>query len=70
MRLRFLETSAAAGGVLFGLGDFSFLSRLPLVSAAEAQLDPNLVRFDQAIEPIVRLLEETPRDRLLDLHRR
>ena len=61
-----METSAAAGGVLFGLGDFSFLSRLPRVSAADAQLDPNLVRFDPAIEPIVRLLEETPRDRLLE----
>ena len=65
-RRRFLETSAAAGSVLFGLGDFSFLSRLPRVSAADAQLDPNLVRFDPAIEPIVRLLEETPRDRLLE----
>jgi len=65
-RRRFLETSAAVGGALVGLGDFSFLSRLPRVSAADAQLDPNLVRFDPALEPIVRLLEETPRDRLLE----
>src|SRR5678816_517953 len=65
-RRRFLETSAAVGGALVGLGDFSFLSRLPPVSAADAQLDPNLVRFDPALEPIVRLLEETPRDRLLE----
>src|SRR5882762_4829386 len=64
-RRRFLKTSAAAGA-LFGLGDLGFLSRLPRVSAAEAQLGPGAVRFSPEIEPLVRLLEDTPRERLLE----
>ena len=64
-RRRFLST-AAAGGVLAGLGDMSFLSGLPPVSAAEAKLDPKAVRLRPEIEPLVRLLENTPRERLLE----
>jgi len=66
-RRRFLHASAA-GGALFGLGlgDLGFLSRLPRVSAAEAKLDTDLVRLDPDIEPTVRLLEDTPRERLLE----
>jgi hypothetical protein len=64
-RRRFLQASAA-GGVLLGLGDLSFLSRLRPVSAEEASLDPKVVRLQPEIEPIVRLLEETPRERLLE----
>ena len=67
-RRNFLKT-AAAGGVVAGLGDLAFLGRLRPVSAAEAQLDPEAVRFQPEIEPLVRLLEETPRDRLLSLSR-
>ncbi len=64
-RRRFLQTSAA-GGALAGLGDLGFLSRLRPVSADEAKLDPKVVRLQPEIEPIVRLLEETPRERLLE----
>ncbi len=64
-RRRFLGTSAA-GGALLGLGDLGFLSRLRPVSAAEAALDPRVVRLEPEIEPLVRLLEETSRDRLLE----
>src|SRR5438093_5833920 len=64
-RRTFLKKSAAAGA-LMGLGDLSFLSRLPRVSAAEAKLEANVVRFDPEIEPLVRFLEETPRERLLE----
>jgi hypothetical protein len=49
-----------------GLGDLGFLSRLRPVSAEEASLDPRVVRLQPEIEPLVRLLEETPRDRLLE----
>ena len=42
------------------------LRSLPLVSAAEAKLDPALVRLDDSIEPMVRLIEDTPRERLLE----
>ena len=36
------------------------------VSAAEAQRDPGTVRFQPDIEPLVRLLEDTPREHLLE----
>jgi hypothetical protein len=58
--------TAATTGVALGLGDLSFLSRLPRVSAADASLDPRAVRLQPDIEPLVRLLEETPRERLLE----
>ena len=64
-RRRFLQT-AATGGALLGLGDLGFLSRLRPVSADEATLDPKVVRLQPEIEPLVRLLEETPRERLLE----
>jgi hypothetical protein len=49
-----------------GLGDLGFLARLRPVSAAEAALDPKVVRLEPEIEPLVRLLEETSRDRLIE----
>lgn len=64
-RRGFLRTAAASGSLL-GLGDLTFLSRVQPVSAAEARLDPKLVRLRPDIEPLVRLLEVTPRDRLLE----
>jgi hypothetical protein len=64
-RRRFLQASAIGGAVL-GLGDLGFLSRLRPVSAEEASLDPKVVHFQPEIEPLVRLLEDTPRDRLLE----
>jgi hypothetical protein len=64
-RRRFLRASAA-GSALVGLGDLGVLSRLRPVSAGEAALDPKVVRFQPEIEPLVRLLEESPRDRLLE----
>jgi hypothetical protein len=64
-RRRFLG-AAATGGALMGLGDLGFLSRLRPVSADEAHLDPKVVRLQPEIEPLVRLLEETPRERLLE----
>lgn len=51
-RREFLGAAAALPG----------LAALRPVSAAEAKLAPKLVRLDSGIEPLVRLLEETPRD--------
>ena len=51
-RRSLLKTTATTGAML-GLGDLGFLSRLGAVSAAEAKLDPNVVRLDPAIEPLV-----------------
>ncbi len=64
-RRQVLLSGAAMGG-LAGMGDLGGLSKLRPVSAAEAKLDPNVVRLDPGIEPLVRLIEETPRDRLLE----
>lgn len=58
-RRSFLQSSAA-------LGAMTFLADLPAVSAADAKPDPNLVRLDPEIEPLVRLIEDTPREKLLE----
>lgn len=49
-----------------GVGALACLGRLPSVSAEEAKMPPHLVRFHPEIEPLVRLLEDTPRDRVLE----
>src|SRR5437867_3827209 len=64
-RRSFLKT-AATTGALISLGDLSFLSRLPRVSAAETKPEAKFVQFRPEIEPLVRLLEDTPRERLLE----
>src|SRR5215210_2708540 len=65
-RRSFLRTAVAGSGALAALGNLGFLSRLPSVSAQEAALDPRTVRFHPDIEPLVRLLEDTSRDRVLE----
>lgn len=63
-RRSFVQDSAE--GIFLGAGTAAFLSGLPAVSAADAQLKPDLVAFDDNIEPLVRLIEETPRGKLLE----
>src|SRR5262245_34542591 len=58
--------SATAVGAMAGLGNLSFMSRLPAVSAAETGLDPKVVRLDPEIEPLVKLFEDTSREKLLE----
>ncbi len=62
-RRRFLQGTT---GALAAMADLTFLRGLPVVSAADAQVDPKIVHFQPEIEPLVRLLEETPRERLLE----
>ena len=64
-RRGFIQRSAAAG-FLAGLSGLESLGSLPRVAAADAQLDPDAVPLPSEIEPLVRLLEETPRERLLE----
>ena len=61
----FLQTgiSGAAAAVL-SLHELGFLRQLPAVSAADARLPADAVKFAPEIEPLVRLLEETPRERV------
>lgn len=63
-RRTFLQRSA--GSVAALTGSFSFLSQLPHVSAEEATIPPETVRFNGDIEPLVRLIEDSPRERLLE----
>lgn len=64
-RRSFLQTSAA-GAAAAGLSQIDLFSKLPRVSADEAKPDPKVVRFSAEIEPLVKLIEETPREKLLE----
>lgn len=63
-RRTFLQ-SAAGGMALAGL-DLGFLAKLPQVTAAESQPNPKAVQLSPDIEPLVKLLEETPREKVLE----
>ncbi len=62
-RRDFLRKSAQAG-VVAGLADFSFLRGLPALGAAD--VPRSLVPLEPDVEPLVRLIEETERSRLLE----
>src|SRR3954469_9010435 len=66
MKRRSFLKLAGAAGALAGLGDFGFVGRLPSVSAAETKLPAHAVQLHPEIEPLVRLLEQTPRERVLE----
>src|SRR4051812_44702485 len=65
-RRGFLCSTAATGGLMWAGGGLAFLSKLRPVSADEAKLPASLVRLDNGIEPTVRMLEETAREKLLE----
>jgi hypothetical protein len=58
--------SAGLAGAAFGLNGLGFLSQLQPLSAAESTLPSGSVQFHPEIEPLVRLLEDTPRNRVLE----
>jgi hypothetical protein len=53
-------------GALAGLGDFAFLRELPPVSAEEVRPQRNRVQLSPDIEPLVRMLEDTARERVIE----
>ncbi|GBD35418.1 hypothetical protein HRbin36_00530 [bacterium HR36] len=55
---------AAAAGV--SCVELDFLRHLPAVSAEQTQITRVMVEYPAEIEPLVRLIEETPRERLLE----
>jgi hypothetical protein len=59
-------TSPDRRSFLAASSSLGFLNALPTVSAAEARVEPNLVQLDSDIEPLVRLLEDTPREKVLE----
>ena len=62
-RREFLETSAVATAV----AGFGFLDRLPALSAQDVQAPRNMAAVAPDLEPLVRLIEDTPRERLTDV---
>lgn len=64
-RRAFLQSGLGAAAAA-GLGDLAFLNGLTPVSAEETRLPRDHVRLRPEIEPLVRLIEETPRNRLLE----
>jgi hypothetical protein len=64
-RRRFLRSSVAGASLGFG----GYVGRLPAVAATsdDADVTPELVHFSADIEPIVRLIEETPRERCVSV---
>ena len=66
MKRRTFLKYAGSAGALASLGDFGFITKLPSVSAAEANLAPKFVQFHPEIEPLVWLLENTPRNKVLE----
>lgn len=63
-RRTFMKAAAAAGS-LGVVGNFDFLTGLSRVSAAEAKVPPSSVKFNPEIEPLVRLIEQTLREKVL-----
>jgi hypothetical protein len=63
-RRQFLQT--LTGGSLLGMADLQLFSQLPGVRADEAKLKPDIVRLQPEIEPLVRFLEETPREKIVE----
>ena len=65
-RRRFLQMASALG-LGAELGPWASLKTITPLRAGEAQLKPEMVKFRPEIEPVVRLLEETPRERALEV---
>ncbi len=63
-RRNFLSKTAISSAALLGLSELPFLSKLRPVSAAEAKT--STVKLRPEIEPLVRVIEETPRSKLLE----
>jgi hypothetical protein len=59
-------SGTAKAGVLATVGDFAFLHGLPPVPADEAKVPAKKVQLSKDIEPLVRLIEDTPRNKVLE----
>ena len=64
-RRQFL-TGMAAGTAAAGVSDIAFLSQLHAVPSADAKVSADAVQLLPEIEPTVRLIEETPRSKLME----
>ena len=64
-RRRFME--GGVGTAVAGAGILSALEAIMPGRKAEAAVAPELVRLRPEIEPVVRWIEETPRERILEV---
>jgi hypothetical protein len=64
-RRRFLQ-SASALGLGAGLGGWSSLARITPAHGAEMVVGPDAVQFRSEIEPVVRWIEDTPREKAIE----
>lgn len=64
-RRRFVARSLQAGAVA-AFGDYSFLHGLPAPAADNDKAARHLVPLSSEIEPLVRVIEDTPRDKLME----
>jgi hypothetical protein len=64
-RRQFLRDTALTSALL-GSSELAWFGKLPRVSAAEATPHRDLVTLAPQIEPLVKLLEDTPREKLLE----
>lgn len=62
-RRRFVQGTLTAGAVA-GMGDFAFLDGLPSAQGAEGT--SKVVRLSLDVEPLARLIEETPQNKVLE----
>jgi hypothetical protein len=66
MNRRQFVSRALTAATAAGLTDLAFLHGLPPVSADEARANPDTVRLTPEMEPLVGLIENTPREKLFE----
>lgn len=64
-RRQFLHTASALG-LGAGLGPWEALRGITPASADEAKVSPDMVRFCPEIEPVVRWIQDTPREQIFE----
>ncbi len=64
-RRKFLQSSALAGAAA-AVGDFAFLQQLPPLSAQDVQAPRQVVALAADMEPLVRWIEDTPQNRIVE----
>ena len=67
LRRRHFLRSASALGLGAGLGDWARLQTITPATAAAMTVGTEAVQFRPEIEPVVRWVEQTPRERILDV---
>ena len=65
-RRQFLKSTAQGAGALASMAWGGRALGMPAVSARQARVQPGLVRLADDIEPLVQLIEETDRDKLIE----